>query len=72
MLKELRKMRAKGGKDKAKASYISNLMNKGKLHAHFTEKGYLAYDTEELAAYKATVHLGRPSKLGEKNDDTNK
>lgn len=67
MIKELRKMRRKGGADKAKANYISHLQSRGKLHMHRSKAGYAAYDTEELKEYKKNVRLGRPPK-GEYNN----
>lgn len=63
-IKELRVMRKKGGKDKSKANYIAMLQDMGKLKKHITEKGYVAYDTEEYKTYKAKVRRGRPLKVG--------
>ena len=68
MIKELRKMRAKGGKEKAKANYISYLQFKGRIKTILTEKGYVAYDTEELAIYKKSTKRGRPSRLENKGE----
>jgi hypothetical protein len=62
MIKELRVMRRKGGKQRALANYLSVLQDKGKLTKIVTDKGYLAYDTEEYKIYKATVKRGRPIK----------
>ena len=62
MLKELRKMRAKGGRERALANYISNLQYRGRLKKHVTEKGYAAYDTEEWKEWKRTAKKGRPIK----------
>ena len=63
MIKELRKMRAKGGIERQKANYIAVLQNRGKMKKYFTDKGYIAYDTDEFKNYKATVKLGRPVKM---------
>jgi len=68
MIKELRKMRAKGGKERAKANYISGLQYKGVIGTYYSKSGYLGYDTEELAKYKATVKKGRPSRLDIKGE----
>lgn len=65
MIKELRKMRAKGGRDRAVAGYIATLQKRGKIKRIVTDKGYLAYDTEELKEYKKTVKMGRPIKENE-------
>ena len=62
MYRELRKMRIKGGKDKALANYVAGLQNRNKIKTYVTTEGYLAYDTEELAEYQAKTHKGRPSK----------
>lgn len=62
MIKELRKMRAKGGLEKAKAGYIATLINRKKIPIHFSKQGYVAYDTTELKEYRATVKKGRPHK----------
>ena len=67
MIKELRKMRRKGGADKAKANYISHLQSRGKLRMYRSKDGYVSYDTEELKEYKKKVRLGRPPK-GEYNN----
>ena len=67
MIKELRKMRRKGGADKAKANYISHLQSRGKLLMYKSKDGYVSYDTEELKEYKKNVRLGRPPK-GEYNN----
>lgn len=55
-------MRAKGGKDKAKANYISKLQSKKILGTYFNERGYVCYDTDELKDYKQHVKKGRPHK----------
>ena len=62
MLKELRKMRAKGGRDRSVANYIANLQNKSKLKKYVTEKGYVAYDTDEYREWKRKARIGRPIK----------
>ena len=62
MIKELRRMRQKGGADRAKANYISHLQSRGKLRMYKSKEGYAAYDTEELKEYKKNVRLGRPPK----------
>lgn len=63
-IKELRLMKKKGGKERSKATYIGMLQDAGKLTKHISEKGYVAYDTEEYKKYKATVKRGRP--MGER------
>lgn len=60
MIRELRKMRAKGGRDKAVANYIAQLQHRGLLSKVTSAKGYVAYDTEELKKYRHTVKRGRP------------
>ena len=67
MIKELRKMRRKGGADRAKANYSSHLQSRGKLRMYRSKDGYVSYDTEELKEYKKNVRLGRPPK-GEYNN----
>lgn len=67
MIKELRKMRQKGGAYRAKANYISHLQSRGKLRMYRSKDGYVSYDTEELKEYKKNVRLGRPPK-GEYNN----
>ena len=62
MIKELRRLRQKGGAYRAKANYISNLQSRGKLRMYKSKEGYAAYDTEELKEYKKNVRLGRPPK----------
>lgn len=64
MLRELRKMRAKGGAERAKANYIGTLQARGILRRYQSAKGYICYDTEELKRYKANRKLGRPFKDG--------
>lgn len=61
-IKELRLMKKKGGKEKTKAVYIGMLQDAGKLKKYISDKGYVAYDTEEYKKYKATVKRGRPLK----------
>ena len=41
MIKELRKMRAKGGRDRSVANYVSELQHRGKLRKIITDKGYV-------------------------------
>ena len=65
MIKELRLMRKKGGSERSKANYIGALQDKGILKKIVTEKGYVAYDTEEYKKYKANTKRGRPLKKGE-------
>lgn len=67
MIKELRRMRQKGGAYRAKANYISHLQSRGKLRMYRSKEGYVSYDTEELKEYKKNVRLGRPPK-GEYNN----
>ena len=67
MIKELRKLRQKGGEYRAKANYISHLQSRGKLRMYKSKEGYASYDTEELKEYKKNVRLGRPPK-GEYNN----
>lgn len=62
MLKELRKMRAKGGAERAKANYISTLQHRGKIGTYVSASGYAAYDTEEYRIYRRTTKIGRPIK----------
>lgn len=70
MIKELRKLRAKGGTSRSKANYISSLQSRGRIKVYINAKGYICYDTEELAKYKKTAHRGRPCKVvKEKQDD---
>jgi len=59
-LVEFRKMRAKGGRDKALANYIATLQYRGILKKYVNEKGYLCYDSKEFADYKKTAKIGRP------------
>lgn len=68
MIKELRKMRAKGGRDKSVAGYISQLQYAGKLTTYTSAKGYVAYDTEEFKAFKKNAKKGRPRKERKIND----
>lgn len=63
MLKELRKLRAKGGHDRAKANYISTLVSRGRLKGYLSPAGYMAYDTEEYSAYRKKAKRGRPPKF---------
>ena len=67
MIKELRRLRQKGGAYRAKANYISHLQSRGKLRMYRSKDGYVSYDTEELKEYKKNVRLGRPPK-GEYNN----
>ena len=47
----------------AKAKGIDNLQRAGKIKRHIVD-GYVCYDEEELAAYKAVDHKGgRPPKI---------
>lgn len=62
MIKELRKMRAKGGRDRSVANYVSELQHRGKLRKIITDKGYVAYDTEEFREWKKKAKVGRPIK----------
>lgn len=68
MIKELRKMRAKGGRDKSVANYIAQLQYQGKIARHTSAKGYAAYDTEEYKNFRKNAKKGRPYKGGQKND----
>lgn len=61
---ELRKLRAKGDKEKALANVIGRLQATGKLSRIISDKGYVCYDTKEYATYKKTVKQGRPTKGG--------
>ena len=65
MLKELRKLRAKGGKDRSKANYIASLQYRGKIKTYVNAKGYACYDTTEYEEYRKTARVGRPLKLRE-------
>ena len=62
MIKELREMRAKGGRDKAVGGYISQLQCAGQLTTYTSAKGYVAYDTEEFKTFKKNAKKGRPRK----------
>ena len=62
MIKELRKMRMKGGAERAKANYISTLQHRGKLKMYLSANGYAAYDTEEYRIYRRITKIGRPIK----------
>ena len=62
MIKELRLLRKKGGVERSKANYINLLQDKGLLRKIITEKGYVAYDTEEYKKYKKEIRRGRPLK----------
>lgn len=62
MIRELRKLRAKGGRERAVANYISQLQHRGLLTKQLSAKGYAAYDTEELKEYRKTARRGRPCK----------
>lgn len=57
MLKEVRKI-----KSRSKASYVRQMGRRGKITVHINEKGFVCYDPQELNAYKATAHRGRPAK----------
>lgn len=58
MIIELRKVRKEQGR--AKANEIYALQARGAIETYKTKDGYTAYDTEDYAHYKATVHHGRP------------
>ena len=57
MLKEIRRI-----KEKSKANYIRDLQYKKKIQTYLSDKGYVCYDTEELALWKKTCKKGRPTK----------
>lgn len=46
-----------------KGNYIRQLLNTGKIQAYVSEKGYIAYDTDDLEKYQKSVHRGRPIKI---------
>lgn len=60
MLKELRKLNKT---DHAKANYIRFLQSQGKISKYLSDKGYLCYDTVELADYYKKARVGRPVKF---------
>lgn len=62
MIRELRKMRAKGGKQRALANYISMLQHRGIIPLIYSAKGFAAYNTSDYAEYRKTVKYGRPKK----------
>ena len=59
MLKEIRKL---AKTNRPKANYIRALQNRGLIKRLVSEKGYVAYDPDELKEYQANVHWGRPLK----------
>ena len=59
MIKEIRKL---AKTNRAKANYIRQLQNRGRLSKKINDKGYLCYDTEELKNYTQNVKWGRPVK----------
>jgi len=69
MIKELRKLRAKGGREKAIANYIASLQHRGKLTAILSPKGYIAYDTEEYAQLRKNARKGRPITIIKKENE---
>ena len=62
MIKELRKL---DKTDRAKSNYIRGLQARGRIKQYFSSKGYVGYDTDELANYKSTAKRGRPAKIRE-------
>lgn len=56
-IKEVRKV-----KSKEKSAYIRILLSRGKINSYVSEKGFVAYDPEEVKAYKKVAHRGRPIK----------
>jgi hypothetical protein len=59
MIKELRKLNKV---NHAKANYVRVLQNRGAIKKYESEKGYAAYDTDELKEYYSKIKLGRPLK----------
>ena len=62
MIKELRKL---DKTDRAKSNYIRGLQARGRIKQIINKQGYVCYDTEELAKYKASAKWGRPPKIRE-------
>lgn len=62
MIKELRKL---DKTDRAKSNYIRGLQARGRIKQIISLKGYVCYDTEELAKFKASAKRGRPPKIRE-------
>lgn len=60
MIKELRVL---DKVDHSKAVYIRTLIERKRIKKYVSEKGYVAYDTEELKKYQKNVKIGRPIKL---------
>lgn len=58
MVKEIRKVT-----NRSKANYIRSLQHRQKLAVHFSDAGYVSYDTEEFKAYSKTARRGRPPKI---------
>ena len=57
MIKEVREEK------KSKSHYIYALMNRKVLKKIVNERGYLCYDTEELAIFQSKNKVGRPVKM---------
>ena len=49
-------------KDRPLRVYIYYLVSRGKIKKYADEKGYMCYNTDELANYKENVKIGRPIK----------
>ena len=47
----------------SKAVYIRTLIDRKKINKYVSERGYVAYDPQELEEYKKNVRVGRPVKL---------
>lgn len=63
MIKEIRKIKSRG-----KANWIRQLLWRNKLNTYFSgEKGYVAYNTEELKEYSKMARRGRPPKERKEN-----
>lgn len=60
MIKELRVL---DKTNHSKAVYIRTLIERKKINKYISEKGYVAYDTEELKNYQKNVKIGRPVKI---------
>lgn len=60
MVKEIRKIASK-----SRANYIRSLQYRNLLPVHFSEAGYVCYDTDELKAYLKVMRKGRPPKVKE-------
>ena len=57
MIVEIREL-----KDKKLQNYIREMQFRKRLKRYYSEKKYIAYDTEELKELKKNVKMGRPPK----------